>query len=324
MPIPDIELEDVPCPVCGTRDDDPVLTGHDRLHGLPGEFSIVRCRHCGLKRTNPRPTPQTIGQYYPGDYLPYQQAATPMGRQSSTFSTRKSGIKSAIRQITQLDAKRLPLEPPGRLLEIGCSSGTYLKAMQDLGWQVQGIEFSEAAADKARILGLEVQCSTLEEAEPPAEPVDIVAAWMVLEHLHDPVGSLRRIREWVKPGGYLVASVPDTSSLMWSLFGERCYDIQLPTHLFHFTPETLKKLLQQAGWSVTRCHWQRNSNTLLKSLEYLAAEKRLTTLGKATTWVRNAPRAAPLRQVMNLASGLTRQSGRMEIWARPIHSVKVD
>ena len=69
---PDVVLEDADCPLGCPRSDETVLAGRDRLHGLPGRFQVVRCRSCGLMRTNPRPSPGTIGFYYPEDYHPYR------------------------------------------------------------------------------------------------------------------------------------------------------------------------------------------------------------------------------------------------------------
>lgn len=308
-------LEDAACPVCDTRDDEQVLTGRDLLHGLPGEFSVVRCTHCGLMRTNPRPTPATIGFYYPEDYAPYQNTAPEVGESPVGAPQRFRGL---VHRVLQTESRRLPRAAPGLLLEIGCASGSYLNEMRHQGWQVQGIEFAESAAKRARALGLDVQCAGIETAVPPAEKVDIVAAWMVLEHLHNPVESLGRIRQWVKPDGYLVASVPDAGSMIRRIFGRRSYDLQLPSHLFHYTPDTLKLVLQRSGWELTRIFWQRNSNTLLWSLEYLARDKGLALLENASRWTRTAVRAAPLRVALNTLLGLTRQSGRIEIWARPV------
>ncbi|MCG7928200.1 MAG: class I SAM-dependent methyltransferase, partial [Candidatus Thiodiazotropha taylori] len=65
-----VELESKPCPLGCSPADEKVLTGHDRINNLPGEFDVVRCGNCGLLRTDPRPTPTSIGFYYPDDYSP--------------------------------------------------------------------------------------------------------------------------------------------------------------------------------------------------------------------------------------------------------------
>src|SRR3546814_19345766 len=61
-------------------------------------------------------------------------------------------------------------------------------------------------------------------------PVDLIVGWMVLEHLHQPLAVLRKLRRWIQPDGWLVLSVPDAGSLEFRVFGDRWYALQLPTH----------------------------------------------------------------------------------------------
>jgi SAM-dependent methyltransferase len=309
-----VDLEDRPCPNGCAGPDLFVLEGHDRIHGIPGRYRVVRCATCLLMRTNPRPTPATIGVYYPDNYGPYAStvpapAHAPRG---------KPLWHRMLRNLLGLEVRRMPTMRPGRLLEIGCASGSFLQQMRSAGWSVEGIEFSDAAAAQARSAGLRVQTATVESAAPPGEPVDVIAAWMVLEHLHDPTGALRRIREWVRADGWLVASIPDADTLARRVFGERAYDLHLPNHLYHFTPSTIDALLRRSGWRLQRVRWQKNCNNLLWSLEYWATETRHPRLARAVRWARAAPGAGKLRVALAWLLGVTRQSGRIEIWARPV------
>src|SRR5436190_7312462 len=72
-----LALEERPCPLGCAQADEPVLVARDRLHGRPGEFRVVRCRACGLMRTNPRPTAASIGRYYPDEYGPFHVPVIP-------------------------------------------------------------------------------------------------------------------------------------------------------------------------------------------------------------------------------------------------------
>lgn len=305
-------LQDKSCPNGCARNDSVVLEGQDRLHGIPGRFKIVACKHCGLLRTNPRPTPETIGIYYPSDYRPYQDITPPITQTKSNFK-----FKLFVAKLLNMDLRVLPPIAPGNLLEIGCSSGAYLLEMQKKGWVVEGIEYSAIAAKKAIQAGLKVQTSSLEDAEVPMQAVDIIAAWMVLEHLHQPVAALTKIRGWVKPDGFLVALIPDRSSFVNKLFGEYSYDLQLPTHLYHYSPKTIERVLNLAGWQLIRVSWQKNANTLLNSLEYVATQKQLKWLRKVTDWLRLSNQARYIRLILNWIAGITKQSGRIEIWAQP-------
>jgi SAM-dependent methyltransferase len=309
-----VELEDRPCPLGCQRADSLVLEGMDRISHVPGIFRIVRCNNCGLMRTNPRPTAVTIGVYYPDNYAPYLAA-----EHSAAVA---SGLKGKLRLLLALDAKRVPPISPGRMLEIGCASGAYLEQMRSAGWQTTGIEFSDSAAEQARSKGLEVLTGSVESVPDIQHRFDVVAAWMVLEHLHDPVSALERIRTWTKPEGYLIASVPVNSDLFLAVFGNAAYDLHLPNHLCHFSVSTIKQLLARAGWRVEAMRWQRNPNTLLCTLEYVARDRRRDRLARVLSWMRTSPKMATLRVLLGLALGVTRTSGRVEIWARPTRAAK--
>ena len=312
-----VELEDRPCPNGCDRADEKVLEGFDRLHQVPGKFAVVRCQHCQLMRTNPRPTSGTIAAYYPSDYGPYQDDAVSHAQPAGP-------LRTALEKLLGLQQRRLPPITPGRLLEVGCASGQYLLAAKLAGWQVEGIEFSAAAASNARQKGLPVQTATIDTATPPQGAVDVVAAWMVLEHLHEPVKSLQRLRSWVKDDGYLVASVPDASSWDMRFFKGNWYALQVPTHLFHYTPDSLTETLAKGGWQLDHVTWQRNSLNLLHSLEAVCSQKNWALVLRFVVWIRSAKKASKIRLLLGWILGNLRQSGRMEIRARPIPLEKTE
>lgn len=306
-----VQLEDKPCPNGCVQDDRFVLEGEDLLCGVAGVFRVVRCNHCGLERTNPRPTPDTIGAYYPVTYAPYNV-------DSELHVAEKSGFRAWIRQLLGLHARMLPPQQPGRMLEIGCSTGKYMEFARAKGWQVDGIEYSREATEAARAKGFTVTNQPLETIELPDSTYDMVVAWMVLEHLHDPVLALDKLARWMKPGGRLVASVPETGSLARWFFGRFCYDLSLPTHLYHFSHRTLSLTLANAGWQVERVIWQRNCQTLLKSAMYWTQAKGFLRLYRWVRWASESPGAGKLRALLNVFCGITHTSGRIEFWATRI------
>ncbi len=310
------DFESVNCPNGCLSNDHLVMVGRDRLHGLPGQFSVVRCDQCHLERTNPRPTSHTIGRYYPDNYAPFQSLA---------FKNKPpSKLKLLAGNFFGFKFRQLPQIKPGRMLEVGCAAGGYMKQMELQGWKVEGIELAESAGAIAREHGFKVQTSSIENAKPPLELYDVIAAWMVLEHLHDPVKALATMKTWTKPSGYLVALVPDAKSLAKFLFKERCYDWQLPTHLFHYTPKTLALVLERAGWKLERVIWQKNCNTLLWSAEYWAEDMQFSKLVRIAKWLRTSRRSLVIRVLLGWFLGITHQSGRIELWARPTSSKGAD
>jgi len=201
-PDPRVTLEHVNCPLGCDDGDVPVLTGRDRISNLPGQFQVLRCGGCGLLRTSPRPSPQTIGFYYPEDYGPYVD---------TRISSAGRGCLPALRQrmvalgqrLFDTKAHAIPAMPAGRMLEIGCASGSYLNKMASEGWEVEGIEFSAAAAAAARAQGFAVHVGPVETADRPNGGYDLVVGWMVLEPTRLAVldhGLVVRIVPWPQLG----------------------------------------------------------------------------------------------------------------------------
>jgi 2-polyprenyl-3-methyl-5-hydroxy-6-metoxy-1,4-benzoquinol methylase len=286
--------------------DEFVLTGHDRLYGLPGEFSVVRCRVCGLLRTDPRPTQSGISCYYPENYEPHQVGSPGKGLHRSRLRERAS-------QLLGVGGQRLPPLPPGRMLEIGCANGAFLEVMRVQGWQVEGVEPCERPAAAARARGFAVDSQPIEELSRPDSSFDLVVGWMVLEHLHHPVTVLQKLRSWTRPGGWLVISTPDLSGLDFRLFGTCSYSLDLPRHLHHFTSRTLHRILRKGGWTVQKRFYHRTLNSLLASAGCALQERRrIPPLAHWLVHGRSRAWLYPAAWVLALAG----QTGRITVWAR--------
>lgn len=310
-----VRLESAACPLGCAPNDAPVLTARDRIHDIPGDFPVVRCRTCGLLRTNPRPTPDTIGFYYPDDYGPYLGTQVAVRREAGPV---RKLLRAVYRTVFRFNTELVPPLPPGRMLEVGCASGAYLARMAAEGWQVKGMEFSESAAARARQAGFDVRTGPLESAQEEPESFDLIVGWMVIEHLHDPLAGLRKLHGWARPGGWLCVSVPNAAALEFRLFGADWYALHIPAHLYHFTPETLTALLARAGWTVERVFHQRNINNLIAStgnwLESRGAPAFLWRGLKA--FPDRAGRWSLLLYPIAWLFSLFGQTGRMTVWAR--------
>ncbi len=303
-----------------SENDEPVLAGRDRIHNLPGEFQIVRCQSCGLMRTNPRPTPDTIGFYYPQDYAPYHTAppspSAPRRPKPLNFRRR---LRARYRRWLGLeDSHALPVSAPGRLLEIGCANGSYLMQAQAQGWSVNGIEFSPVAAASARKAGLDVVSAPIEKVSPPTEPYDIIVGWMVFEHVHRPQDVLRMLHAWVRRDGWLVLSLPDAGAAEFRWFRHRWYALHLPNHMTHFTAATAKALLAHTGWKVEHVIWQQNPNNLLHCIRYWAMDHGHPRLSALMQDMVNGKRWQWLHGRLCKWMAITHQSGRMTLWARRV------
>jgi SAM-dependent methyltransferase len=306
---PGVTLAAAPCPLGCASGASPVLRGHDRLHDLPGDFRLVRCHSCGLLRTDPRPTQDSMGHYYPDDYGPYLSTRIkPEGRPGL--------VRRVLRPWLGASSWEIPRLPPGRLLEVGCASGLFLEQMKRGGWSVEGLEFSDEAATHARGAGHRVHTGTIETVKDVSPPFDLIVGWMFLEHLHDPVRSLRILRDWAAPGGWLALSVPDAGSWEFRHFRSRWYALQLPHHLVHYTRKTIGQVLQRAGWRPQRILWQRNPKNTLYSLNYGWRERGWDRLAGLARDVADGRRYRAVQLGLGALFGAFRLSGRMNVWAR--------
>jgi SAM-dependent methyltransferase len=136
----------------------------------------------------------------------------------------------------------------GRLLDVGCNEGRGLRIYAQNGFQAEGLELNQRAAMQARDGGFNVQDCLLEEYFPVA-PYDVAVLSNVLEHSLDPRQMLRDIHRILTDNGKIWISCPCGRSWLRKLFGRSWINWHVPFHIFHFSPDTLRQLLTQAGYT---------------------------------------------------------------------------
>jgi SAM-dependent methyltransferase len=344
-----VEWEPAACPLCGHEHSRPMIVTSDLLYGFPGQFTLATCDACGHVFMNPRPTRATIGHCYSADYGPFRAdvGTSQISHRKSQISNSKSQEARSFRSWTWLrkivlwwidsratvipaiasgdatnsrsaqDSSRIIDRP--RALELGCSHGVFLEQLRQRGWDCVGIEPSAEVAARARAKGFDVRATSLEDAHLSNRDFDTVFAWMVVEHLHDPIGTPRLARELLKPDGWLLFSVPNFGGWERRLFGRFWYGLADVTHLQHFTAKSLRQLLETTGFQLVKIVHQRNVNNLVGSIGlWLRAKLPGWSLGeRLLRWTDN-PTALGLCVLAPLGRGLAalRQAGRMTVVAR--------
>jgi SAM-dependent methyltransferase len=211
----------------------------------PGD--LYRCAACGLVAMEPMPTREELPGLYPAEYHNFSGSPNPVAR-----------FLLGRYQRRQADICRRHLPPGGTFLEIGCATGDVLAELVDEFPVVRGIELSEEACAVARRRGLDVFCGTLEEFETD-ERFDVVFMSHVIEHVLDPVATVARIAELLRPGGVLYLETPNVGSLDARLWKQRWGLIHYPRHLYLFDRTTVARLLESAGLQPEGVHWEPNS-----------------------------------------------------------------
>jgi len=226
----DADTSDQRCPLCAGKLI--VRLSKVKYSFGGGTFDVLRCNSCGLGMTYPMPS----------DLAPYYENYHG-GRHGATAQL------CVKRRMTMVGSSTRG-QKPGALLDFGCGDVAFLLAAQKSGWRVQGTELNPHAA---RQRGLDV-VTDLREI-PDTTVFDCITLWHSLEHLCDPLSTLRNIRKYLSPTGVLLIAVPNIDGIQAKLFGRRWFHLDVPRHLYHYSKTSLSALLQATGFRpVLRWH----------------------------------------------------------------------
>ena len=140
-----------------------------------------------------------------------------------------------------------PGEPAPRLLDVGCGSGAFLDRAREMGWSATGVDFDPKALDVCRAHAHEVYDGDLSSV-PPSLRFDVITLNHSLEHLPDPLASLRQCHERLVSGGTVWITLPNPEALGHRVFGASWRGLEPPRHLCLFSPDGLIQLLKKAGF----------------------------------------------------------------------------
>ena len=232
------------CPVCQSDAITPFLECKD--HFLSGEtFSIVECGNCSFRFTNPRPEADQLGRYYQSpEYISHSNSR-------KGFFNR---IYQAVRKYTLWQKYRLISDASSgkKILDIGCASGEFLRYMQMKGWETAGIEPDRATREKAV---QQYKLKIFDETELsifPEAHFDVITLWHVLEHVSDLNARMQQLSRLLKASGTLIIAVPNAESLDAISYGPFWAGYDVPRHLYHFTADTMKRLLDRYAFQLVR------------------------------------------------------------------------
>ena len=254
------DMTDTHCPICEERDDDKILY-KERLPSnwlnpalyysarevRPGKhntrFQIVKCRRCGLIRSNPIAPLDKISEAYRQSYVGYQDE---MDNLKNTYG-------HYLMELSRFQPNK------GRLLEIGCGSGFFLDGALDLGYRdVWGVEPSIEAKTHA---SAKVHNKIISDFFRPGlfedNSFDVICFFHVLDHLIDPNSFLNACNKILKPNGLILAIQHDVDAWSAKLLGKRSpiFDV---IHIHLFNQETLRRIFEKNGFATQETGGIRN------------------------------------------------------------------
>lgn len=230
----------------------------DRHYGIPGLYRIVRCADCSLMFLNPMYSDEELSSLYPTDYYAYQD------------NFQHARWKEIVKRILcyRRGTKDPSFRAPGRVLDVGCGSGWFLREMRKAGWETDGVEISVAAAELGRkIAGLNIFPGTLEQASFASESFDYVRSNHSFEHISCPNETLKEIHRILKPEGKLLIGVPNVASLNAMVFRQYWWYLGAPVHTFTYSVKTLSQLLKKHGFGVEKVAYNSDFAGILGSFQ---------------------------------------------------------
>lgn len=230
------------CLVCAAADFTELFTAKDHL--VSGErFVIRKCTACGFAFTADPPAESEIGRYYISEeYISHSDKKKNLA--DRFYHLARSLMLGRKRRLVSVATKR----NSGTLLDIGSGTGYFASFMQKKGWTVSGIELNEQARDYS------VSRFSL-KVYPPAgisgfgdRSTDCITFWHVIEHLYEPEMWLREVKRILKDDGRCIIAVPNASSADAQWFGDQWAALDVPRHLWHFSPPSMMRFIEANGF----------------------------------------------------------------------------
>ncbi|MFQ5897598.1 MAG: class I SAM-dependent methyltransferase [Candidatus Methylomirabilia bacterium] len=243
------------CLVCGSARLGPLYREvRDRYGVASGTYAFLRCDECGSATLDPVPATAVIPALYPRQYtfkVPQPEDA-PLLRLQRALEWRAFYLP--IYRQRARTFRRLTGLVSGRLLEVGCGSGLFLRHLAAAGYEVEGVDTSEPDVDYARgRLGLPVHLGELRDLPAPDGSYDAVLLFSVLEHVPHPLGTVRETFRMLKPKGWIVLAVPVIDSWQAKLLGRWWGQVtEAPRHLMIPSSAGVRRLLRTAGFRDVR------------------------------------------------------------------------
>ena len=245
MPIINITI----CPICSSSKTSKAFDAVDHF-STRETFPTNDCKSCGFRFTNNFPSEDSIGRYYDSpDYISHSDSKTGFINRLYHFF-RKQMLKKKVNLVSKYVAPRQ--KDNIRLLDIGSGTGYFLNAAKEKGYTVTGIEKDTNAREQAITnFGLDIKDEqSLWNIE--NESFDVITLWHVLEHMENLNEVVAKIKSILKPDGVVIIALPNHNSHDAKKYKGYWAAYDIPRHLWHFTPDTVEKLLGKHQFNIIK------------------------------------------------------------------------
>jgi 2-polyprenyl-3-methyl-5-hydroxy-6-metoxy-1,4-benzoquinol methylase len=267
------------CPICGSCEGSVEIEDlTDGLFEAPGSWTYIRCNLCRSAYLSPRPNRNSIALAYeryithkaPEHHVPtgpvrWIKRAVANGYRNHRFKTHlepSTAVGIMLAALLPKAARELQAEARGldnmrmserRVLDVGCGSGAFLGLARQMGWNCFGMEVDPVAANVARAHGVNILGDQVEALDHSYNCFfDAVTLSHVIEHVFDPIHTLRECLRVLRPGGYLWLETPNLDSIGYANYRQFWRGFDTPRHLVLFNHQSLQLTIREAGFTDIR------------------------------------------------------------------------
>ena len=218
------------CSACKNKEFTELFSGRDYISDE--EFLLSKCAGCGLVITNFDQMSRGLSKYYGSSY----------------YGKRKSFSEDIINRLrVRKIFKILGSTASGFLLDIGCGNGSFFMKLREIGWSAFGTEIAPSDHLKSEAEKF-IYRGDLIKNNLKNDSFDAVTMWHSLEHISNPTEYVSEARKVLKAGGAFIIEVPNFLSWQSKIFETNWFHLDVPRHLFHFSPSSLSVLLGKSGF----------------------------------------------------------------------------
>lgn len=222
-----------------------------------GNTKLLHCKYCDIYYLKDFPKDEKLNDYYSSNY----QLHSGSGNEIEDEHRRIFRITEQIHLISQIKE----FNPGRNLLDIGCDKGFFLDEARRWGFEVTGVEPMVSNSEYGRNLGIHI-VNSMDKLE---SKFDVVTMWHSLEHFPNPKDALKNIHDYMNASSLIFIRVPAFDSIWSKLLGAKWIWFQPENHYFHYTNQSLGKLLNESGFQLERIAIQYANNRFTKKMNNL-------------------------------------------------------